>query len=105
MTKTENKCCKKCIGYDNGSLVILCNNARCECHTKECHNPSHLTELLQSLIVELEGEKKAHIKEKGERKNINHSKDEYWGCCECYEDKWCNEGLNLAQERIRAKLK
>ena len=66
---------------------------------------SQITELLQSLIVGLEGEKAEHIKENGKRKNINHDKDEFWGCCECYEDEWYNKGLNLAQEKLRKLIK
>ena len=61
---------------------------------------SSLTELLQSLIVELEGEKKAHL---------DTSDSSKWGyqyaLHEALNTKTYNSALNLAQERIRAKLK
>ena len=47
---------------------------------------SHLTELLQSLIVDLEGEKKVNYKDEDGR----------WQFFDSY-----NSALNLAQERIK----
>ena len=64
---------------------------------------SHLTELLQSLIVELEGEKKELIKhQEGCLNRLNKRKR-----CNCGATlrEEINQALNLAQERIRDKLK
>ena len=64
---------------------------------------SSLTELLQGLIQEIEGEKKYYTHSKG-----NHSDDfnDTEPCdCDRQEQEIRNSALNLAQERIRAKLK
>lgn len=42
-------------------------------------------------------------KDNHEKKGINpkHSKDEYWGCCECYEDIFFNNCI----DQIKSKAK
>ena len=62
---------------------------------------SHLTELLQSLIVDLEGEKRKGHYEECDIKEVD---PEICGWCIGWRNTF-NEGLNLAQERIRGKLK
>ena len=38
-------------------------------------------------------------------KNISHSKDQYYGCCECYEDKYFNSANTLHHQNQSAYLK
>ena|SRR3990167_8557154 len=109
MTNEITKCCEKCNGYDNGSLVILCNNARCGCHTKDCH--SHLTELLQQvnhdheiLVNTILDTHKAQLKDLYDELEGEKNNKEYG-----YENEWervgYNSALNLAQERIKELIK
>jgi hypothetical protein len=74
-----------------------------------CHGePQQMTDFIQEKLQAISHQtaealklkKINHTKENGERENKNHGKDEYWGCCECYEDSWYNKSLaDIAQKK------
>ena|SRR3990167_4663211 len=109
----DDKCHHSQEPMKNEIETILKNDCSCKekwtfgvVHLKDkpCYLPpdsSHLTELLQSLIVELEGEKEDIEKGVDELGRVKEPTVQF----EIAKDKGFNEGLNLAQEIITKKLK
>lgn len=84
-------------------------------YTLQKINPVELINLISEIEdkAELSGRRKGleeakacithqnHVKEK---RNEEHDKDEFWGCCECYEDKNFNKCADLAIEAINSLI-
>lgn len=57
-----------------------------------------LKEHKERIIKEIEGMSADHVKN---GKNITHDKDEFWGCCECYEDSSYNAALDAVINHLK----
>lgn len=98
-------------------LIETAKNERIKCIADDCDSTANLAMTLcikhwderietarkeeRERIVEILGEMKTNHTEEDGGTNLKHDKDEYWGCCECYEDRFYNQALKEAIEKIK----